>query len=203
MADAAVLMLGSNEIIRSVDALREPVKDVFKIDGDPVNIDAWGPKLTSMTKEADRLRHVKKPLAAITKGDFALVLLHVAGLTSMLSSRDGEPSEYERAETLRTDSPLDFVRIQTLIATVAADIGLMAVEELDLFEEIKAAFNRGDDVRAEQLLKQQRAVDFLLNAIGSHSQLLYEMQQAIVKNDIRRMVGVIETGHFRITMELF
>ena len=199
MSDSAVFMLGSNEVIHSTRFLHEPVKNTLMINAEPANIGIWATQLTLMTREAEYLRNAKTPIPKITFDKFALVLLHMARLTSKLSSIDGEPSEYERAEALRTNPTLEYLCIQTLIATIVADVGLEAVEEVDVFEEMVDSLSKGDVKRTDELLKLQHVAIELTNAIGSRSELIFDVQTGILHNDIEKIIATIETGHFPIT----
>ncbi len=200
MSDSVVFMLGSNEVIHSTRFLEEPVKNTLMIDADPANIGIWFAQLSSMTREAEYLGNVRKSTPEITFDKFALVLLHVAGLTSKLSSIDGEPSEYERAEALRTNHELEYICIQTLIATIVADVGLQVVEEVDVFEEMVDSLSKGDVKRTDELLKLQHVANVLTNAIGSRSELIYLVQTGILENNVEKIVEAIQTGHFPIIL---
>ena len=200
MSDSAVFMLGSNEVIHSTRFLHEPVKNTLMIDAEPANIDIWFAQLSSMTREAEYLGNFRNSIPKITFDKFALVLLHVAGLTSTLSSIDGEPSEYERAEALRTNHELEYICIQTLIATIVADVGLQVVEEVDVFEEMVDSLSKGDVKRTDELLKLQHVAIELTNAIGGRSELIYLVQTGILENDIGKIIEAIQTGHFPIIL---
>ena len=143
-----------------------------------------------------------KPL--LTVQTFMLFLRLQAKKCSKKRPADGGLTEHERAEALKTDHATWYL-CMALMACIAWDKGIGAIENLDLEEKISAAEERGTekgDERAEKLQELQDKATEVQNELKDlYQDACVKMQEAILEGDRNGVLDVLASGQFALDLD--
>ena len=142
-----------------------------------------------------------KPL--LTVETFMLFLRLQACKTSLKRPADGGLTEHERAEELKKDH-VTWYTCMALMACIAWDKGIGAIEDLNLDEKIDKAAERGTekgDERAEELQElQDKATEVQNELEGLYQDACVNMQDAILSGDRAGVLEVLASGQFALDL---